>query len=94
METTVSEQRSTAALPKLTAFNLMGLGSTCKVINLRRLMFSHSGRMGEHMAQIDVEQVAGVISWTIATHRSESGLTQEQVAESLGIGNEAVSRME
>ncbi|WP_434716921.1 helix-turn-helix transcriptional regulator [Paraburkholderia sp. A2RO-4L] len=46
------------------------------------------------MAQTDVEQLAGVIGRTIAKHRGESGLTQEQVAESLGIGNEAVSRME
>ncbi|MGD7291089.1 helix-turn-helix domain-containing protein [Ralstonia pseudosolanacearum] len=46
------------------------------------------------MAQVDLEQLAVVIGKAIAKHRVESGYTQEQVAEALGIGNEAVSRME
>lgn len=46
------------------------------------------------MTQVDLDQLAGLIGRAIAKHRLESGLTQEQVAESLGIGNEAVSRME
>jgi transcriptional regulator with XRE-family HTH domain len=35
-----------------------------------------------------------MVGRAIAKYRVESGLTQEQVAEQLGIGNEAVSRME
>jgi transcriptional regulator with XRE-family HTH domain len=50
--------------------------------------------MGEHMAQADLDQLAGMIGRAIAKHRVASGFTQEQVAEALGIGNEAVSRME
>lgn len=46
------------------------------------------------MAQVDQEQLAVVIGRAIAKHRVASGFTQEQVAEALGIGNEAVSRME
>lgn len=46
------------------------------------------------MAQVDQEQLAVVIGRAIAKHRVVSGFTQEQVAEALGIGNEAVSRME
>ncbi len=46
------------------------------------------------MAQVDLEQLALVIGRAIAKHRVASGYTQEQVAEALGIGNEAVSRME
>ncbi|HDR8948156.1 TPA: helix-turn-helix transcriptional regulator [Burkholderia vietnamiensis] len=46
------------------------------------------------MAQVDLEQLASVIGRAIAKHRAVSGYTQEQVAEALGIGNEAVSRME
>jgi transcriptional regulator with XRE-family HTH domain len=50
--------------------------------------------MGEPMTQVDMEQLAGAIGRAIAKHRVGSGLTQEQVAETLGLGNEAVSRME
>ncbi|QUP52681.1 helix-turn-helix domain-containing protein [Ralstonia syzygii] len=46
------------------------------------------------MAQVDLEQLASVVGRAIAKHRAASGYTQEQVAEALGIGNEAVSRME
>ncbi|CAD6557065.1 helix-turn-helix domain-containing protein [Paraburkholderia metrosideri] len=46
------------------------------------------------MPETDTERLAGVIGRAIAKHRVESGLTQEQVAEYLGIGNEAVSRLE
>ncbi|CAJ5416592.1 helix-turn-helix domain-containing protein [Burkholderia vietnamiensis] len=46
------------------------------------------------MTQVDLDELAGLIGRAIAKHRLESGLTQEQVAETLGIGNEAVSRME
>ncbi|WP_250525229.1 helix-turn-helix transcriptional regulator [Caballeronia sp. GAWG2-1] len=46
------------------------------------------------MTQVDQEQLAVVIGRAIAKHRVASGFTQEQVAEALGIGNEAVSRME
>ncbi|WP_321885986.1 helix-turn-helix domain-containing protein [Paraburkholderia bannensis] len=46
------------------------------------------------MAQVDLERLAVVVGRAIAKHRVASGFTQEQVAEALGIGNEAVSRME
>src|SRR5471030_888912 len=46
------------------------------------------------MPDTDIERLAEVIGRVIARHRVASGLTQEQVAEQLGIGNEAVSRME
>jgi transcriptional regulator with XRE-family HTH domain len=46
------------------------------------------------MPETGEEQLAVVVGRAIARHRSASGLTQEQVAEALGIGNEAVSRME
>lgn len=46
------------------------------------------------MAQIDLDKLAAVIGRAIAKHRVASGYTQEQVAEALGVGNEAVSRME
>nr|WP_256345042.1 helix-turn-helix transcriptional regulator [Pseudomonas gingeri] len=38
--------------------------------------------------------MAGVVGRAIAKQRIRSGLTQEEVAERLGIGNEAVSRIE
>lgn len=44
--------------------------------------------------ETDLEQLAVMIGRAIAKHRADSGFTQEQVAEQLGIGNEAVSRME
>ncbi|MFM0619416.1 helix-turn-helix transcriptional regulator [Paraburkholderia nemoris] len=46
------------------------------------------------MNQVDLDQLAVAIGRAIAKHRVASGFTQEQVAEALGIGNEAVSRME
>ncbi|MGS0735065.1 MULTISPECIES: helix-turn-helix transcriptional regulator [unclassified Pseudomonas] len=38
--------------------------------------------------------MAGVVGRAIAKQRIRSGLTQEEVAERLGVGNEAVSRIE
>ncbi|MBD1599864.1 helix-turn-helix domain-containing protein [Pseudomonas typographi] len=46
------------------------------------------------MTDIDEKAVAEAVGKAIARRRSNSGLTQEQVAETLGVGNEAVSRME
>lgn len=46
------------------------------------------------MNKDDIKQLAKTIGQAIARHREACGLTQEQVAERLGIGNEAVSRME
>ncbi|KLU23126.1 DNA-binding protein [Caballeronia mineralivorans PML1(12)] len=46
------------------------------------------------MPGTDLDRLAEMVGRAIAKHRAESGLTQEQVAEQLGIGNEAVSRME
>lgn len=46
------------------------------------------------MTTIDLDQLAKVIGKAITRHRLTKGLTQEQLAEQLGIGNEAVSRME
>ncbi|KAE8760839.1 helix-turn-helix domain-containing protein [Paraburkholderia madseniana] len=46
------------------------------------------------MPDTDLERLAEAVGRAIAKHRAASELTQEQVAEQLGIGNEAVSRME
>jgi len=46
------------------------------------------------MAQVNLDELAYLIRRAKAKQRLESGLTQEQVAEMLGTGNEAVSRME
>ncbi|MEX3968876.1 helix-turn-helix domain-containing protein [Paraburkholderia sp. EG286B] len=46
------------------------------------------------MTTVDSEQLAMMVGRAIARHRTASEWTQEQVAEALGIGNEAVSRME
>lgn len=46
------------------------------------------------MHKTDIDQLAGVVGRAIARQRIAAELTQEQVAEQLGIGNEAVSRME
>jgi transcriptional regulator with XRE-family HTH domain len=50
--------------------------------------------MGEHMAQVDLDELAGLIGRVIAKRGLESGLTQEPVTELLWIGNVAVSRIE
>ncbi|SPK70845.1 DNA-binding protein [Cupriavidus taiwanensis] len=46
------------------------------------------------MSKADMDQLAGVVGRAIARQRIATELTQEQVAERLGIGIEAVSRME
>lgn len=46
------------------------------------------------MPAIDMDRLAELVGRVIARNRVASNLTQEQVAELLGIGNEAVSRME
>ena len=46
------------------------------------------------MRRTEQDRLAGVVGRAIARHRVAANLTQEQVAERLGIGNEAVSRME
>ncbi|MEW5698326.1 helix-turn-helix domain-containing protein [Pseudomonas synxantha] len=46
------------------------------------------------MAQAETKNLAGLVGRAIARQRSRCGLTQEQVAECLGMGNEAVSRIE
>ena len=46
------------------------------------------------MAEIDQKLLAGTVGRAISKQRVRSGLTQEAVAERLGIGNEAVSRIE
>lgn len=46
------------------------------------------------MRKVDMDQLAGVVGRAIARQRMAANLTQEQVAEHLGIGNEAVSRIE
>lgn len=45
---------------------------------------------------LDTEQkrLAEVVGRAIARQRTRAGLTQEEVAERLGVGNEAVSRIE
>lgn len=46
------------------------------------------------MPSFDEDQLAQVVGKTIARYRQARRLTQEEVAEQLGIGNEAVSRIE
>ncbi|MEZ6939836.1 MULTISPECIES: helix-turn-helix domain-containing protein [Aeromonas] len=46
------------------------------------------------MTDIDLKQLAKNVGKAIGRQRSQAGLTQEQVAEHLNIGMEAVSRME
>jgi transcriptional regulator with XRE-family HTH domain len=46
------------------------------------------------MRDTDLERLAEAVGRAIAKRRTASELTQEEVAERLGIGNEAVSRME
>jgi transcriptional regulator with XRE-family HTH domain len=43
---------------------------------------------------IDHKQLAGMVGRAISKQRIRCGLTQEEVAERLGVGNEAVSRIE
>lgn len=42
----------------------------------------------------DNKELARFVGKVIASRRTQAGLTQEEVAETLGVGNEAVSRME
>jgi transcriptional regulator with XRE-family HTH domain len=46
------------------------------------------------MKKLRTAEVAKSIGKSIAEHRQAAGLTQEEVAEKLEIGHEAVSRME
>jgi transcriptional regulator with XRE-family HTH domain len=46
------------------------------------------------MPKIDLKELASVVGRAIARQRMRCGLTQEDVAERLGVGNEAVSRIE
>ncbi|MDH1866880.1 helix-turn-helix domain-containing protein [Pseudomonas chengduensis] len=46
------------------------------------------------MTEADQNNLAGLVGQAIAKQRIRKGLTQEQVAERLRIGNEAVSRIE
>ncbi|MFJ3483537.1 helix-turn-helix domain-containing protein [Pseudomonas sp. NPDC090202] len=46
------------------------------------------------MKHIDQKQLAQVVGRAISKQRVRCGMTQEDVAERLGIGNEAVSRIE
>ncbi|WP_137819616.1 helix-turn-helix domain-containing protein [Pseudomonas sp. 2FG] len=46
------------------------------------------------MQKTDTKHLAGLVGRAIARQRNRCGLTQEEVAERLGVGNEAVSRIE
>ncbi|MDR2451826.1 MAG: helix-turn-helix domain-containing protein [Candidatus Accumulibacter sp.] len=46
------------------------------------------------MSAVDLKDLAATVGQTIARQRVRCGLTQEEVAERLGIGSEAVSRIE
>lgn len=46
------------------------------------------------MKKLRTSEVAKSVGKSIAEHRQAAGLTQEEVAEKLEIGHEAVSRME
>lgn len=49
---------------------------------------------GDHMTTVDEKELTATVGKAIARHRQKRELTQAQVAEKLGIGNEAVSRIE
>ncbi len=53
-----------------------------------------SGLTGGLMTNINSEELAKNVGKAIGRQRQQAGLTQEQVAEHLKIGMEAVSRME
>ncbi|RAS10891.1 DNA-binding XRE family transcriptional regulator [Microvirgula sp. AG722] len=46
------------------------------------------------MVELDMKVLAQRVGKSIARHRQAANLTQDEVAERLGIGNEAVSRIE
>ena len=46
------------------------------------------------MTEIHQQHLAGRVGRAISKQRIRCGLTQEEVAERLGVGNEAVSRIE
>lgn len=46
------------------------------------------------MTGVDQKQLAVLVGRAISRQRTQRGLTQEEVAERLGIGTEAVSRIE
>jgi len=46
------------------------------------------------MSNNEQKHFAGLVGRAIARQRTRAGLTQEEVAERLGVGNEAVSRIE
>lgn len=46
------------------------------------------------MLKTDLNELAIAVGRTVARQRMRRGLTQEEVAERLGVGNEAVSRIE
>ena len=46
------------------------------------------------MTEIHQQQLAGRVGRAISKQRIRCGLTQEEVAERLGVGNEAVSHIE
>jgi len=50
--------------------------------------------MGGVMSEIDQKHLAEVVGRAIAKQRVRCGMTQEEVAERLGVGSEAVSRIE
>jgi transcriptional regulator with XRE-family HTH domain len=46
------------------------------------------------MDELKQKKIAKMVGAAVASYRTEAGFTQEEVAEKMGIGNEAVSRME
>jgi len=46
------------------------------------------------VAELDQKQLAALVGRAISKQRGRCGLTQDEVAERLGVGNEAVSRIE
>src|SRR5690606_41820319 len=50
--------------------------------------------MGGDMSEIDQKHLAEAVGRAIAKQRVRVGMTQEHVAERLGIGSEAISRIE
>ena len=70
------------------------------VFQLFKSLFIHdcyltlSGNKQIEVFSLDNKELNQEIGRRIATQRQKAGMTQEAVAEALGIGNEAVSRLE
>ena len=74
--------------------NLRGWYSTQTALHVNRSFLNHLGLMEDVVNKTEQDRLAGSIGRAIAKQRVRSQMTQEEVAERLGVGNEAVSRIE